>query len=113
MLDKQGALVVVGALYAHPRLLNWNRKNFSAYLEVYIDAPLDLVKARDAKGLYAKAEAGKMPHVVGIDVPWHAPTRADMVIDAKIGRSPDELAFEIALRTPRLAVTLEQSFGAE
>lgn len=108
-LDRQGLVVIVAALYAHPDLLRWNRENFSGYFEVYLDAPLALVKSRDPKGLYAKAERGDMPHVVGVDIPWHAPTEFDLRIDASDAPPPDEMALEVLLAIPRLAGAL----GAE
>ena len=103
MLDEQGIVCVVAALYAHPDLLAWNRENFRDYLEVYIEAPLSLVQQRDAKGLYAAARAGKMANMVGIDIPWHAPQAADVVIDAATGEPPERLARRVVQAHPRLA----------
>jgi adenylylsulfate kinase-like enzyme len=82
ILDGQGITVIVAALYAHPDLLSWNRDHFSDYFEIYLDASLDLVRRRDSKGLYAKADSGKMPDVVGVDVPWHAPDNPHMTVTA-------------------------------
>jgi adenylylsulfate kinase len=75
MLDGQGLVVIVAALYAHPELLAWNRDHFSDYFEIYLEASMDLVRSRDSKGLYAKAQAGEMADVVGVDVPWAIPAR--------------------------------------
>ena len=107
ILDAQGLIVLVAALYAHPDLLRWNRENFSDYFEVYLDAPLELVQERDAKGLYEKARKGEMPHVVGIDVPWHAPENADLVVDATRGDTPDQIAATIARRIPALSSVMD------
>lgn len=81
LLSDQGLLVIVSALYSHPDLLNWNRENFSEYYEVYLNAPLSVVQQRDPKGLYAKAAAGKIESVVGIDVPWHGLENPTLTID--------------------------------
>lgn len=105
-LSRQGLVVIVAALYAHPDLLAWNRANLPEYFEVYIEAPLDLVRARDSKGLYEKAAQGEMPHVVGVDIPWHAPTRPDMVIDAGCADAPAVIARRVAGAVPRLAAAL-------
>jgi adenylyl-sulfate kinase len=105
-LSRQGLVVIVAALYAHPDLLAWNRRNFPAYFEVYIEAPLDLVRARDPKGLYKKAARGEMADVVGIDIPWHAPERPDMVIDARSREAPETIARRLARAVPRLATAL-------
>lgn len=105
-LAEQDLVVIVAALYSHPDLLAWNRANLRDYFEVYIDAPLDLLRNRDPKGLYAKAYAGKMPDVVGIDIPWHPPLNPDLVIDATEKATPEEQARRIASRVPVLARAL-------
>lgn len=108
-LARQGIVVIAAALYAHPDLLAWNRANLPGYFEVYIKAPLHLVRARDPKGLYEKAARGDMPNVVGVDIPWHEPSRPDMVIDATISDTPSALARRVAGAVPRLAAALPRA----
>ena len=98
----QGQLVVVAALYGHPDLLAENRRTLPGYFEVYVRTSMDVLRARDSKGLYAGAAAGRIPHVVGADIPWHEPQHADLVLDGSSGATPDELARQLALRVPRL-----------
>jgi len=50
------------------------------FLEVYIDAPLDVCESRDPKGLYKKARAGEIKHFTGIDDPYAAPENAEIVV---------------------------------
>jgi len=102
-LSDQGLVVLVAALYAHPDLLAWNRANIDGYVEVLIDAPLDLVMRRDPKGLYAKVAAGTMPDVVGVDIPWHRPDNADIVVDATRPAEPEETARRLIAAIPLLA----------
>ena len=58
-----------------------------AFLEVYVECPLEEAEKRDPKGLYKKARAGEMKGFTGIDDPYEAPEHA-----------------EIALRTDRLSI---------
>jgi adenylyl-sulfate kinase len=102
MLEDQGIVVIVAVLYAAPDLLVWNRQNFARYQEVYLKASLEFLQKRDDKGLYAAAAAGKMPNVVGLDIPWHAPSSPDLVIDATRGERPAVLARRIAALDPML-----------
>jgi bifunctional enzyme CysN/CysC len=51
------------------------------FLEIFVDTPLDVLEARDPKGLYAKARAGKITNFTGIDAPYEAPTNPDVRID--------------------------------
>lgn len=109
MLADQGLIVFVAALYSHPDLLAWNRRNIANYFEVYIRAPMELLQSRDPKGLYAKARAGAMHDVVGIDIPWHSPERPDLVLEAGSGETPEALARIVAQRAPFLAAALRES----
>lgn len=106
-LARQGQTVVVAALYAHPDLLAWNRENLPGYFEVYVNAPMDLLRERDSKGLYAGADSGQIPNVVGVDIPWHAPQQSDMVIDAGRIEPPSDVAMRIVCQIPHLAVALD------
>jgi adenylylsulfate kinase len=79
-LDAQGINAVVSILCIFPDILAANRNRYGGYFEVFVDAPLAALEARDGKGLYAAARAGKMPDVVGIDIPFPAPEQPDLVI---------------------------------
>jgi cytidine diphosphoramidate kinase len=94
-LSDQGHLILVAALYASDELLAWNRNNIENYFEVYLDAPLSLVRKRDPKGLYAKADAGDMPDVVGIDIPWTPPKNPDLTVDFESAKTPQHIARKI------------------
>jgi len=50
------------------------------FIEIYVNAPLDVCEERDPKGLYKKARAGEIKHFTGIDDPYEAPENAEMII---------------------------------
>jgi bifunctional enzyme CysN/CysC len=50
------------------------------FLEVYVDTPLEVCEARDPKGLYARARAGKLLDFTGVSAPYEAPQRPDVRI---------------------------------
>ncbi|TVQ45281.1 MAG: adenylyl-sulfate kinase [Gammaproteobacteria bacterium] len=52
-----------------------------AFLEVFVDAPLSLVEARDPKGLYARARRGELVNFTGLDAPYERPTHPDIHLD--------------------------------
>lgn len=75
------------------------------YIEVFVDAPLEVCEQRDVKGLYKKARAGEVKNFTGIDSPYEAPTNADIVIptgswsiDESIGRLMEFVMAKITLR---------------
>ncbi|GAB5593565.1 Adenylyl-sulfate kinase [Umbelopsis nana] len=50
------------------------------FIEVYADAPLDVVESRDPKGLYKKAKAGEIKEFTGISAPYEEPLAAEVHI---------------------------------
>jgi adenylylsulfate kinase len=48
------------------------------FIEVYMNSPLEVCEARDAKGLYAKARRGEIREFTGIDSPFDVPVRPDL-----------------------------------
>ncbi len=52
------------------------------FVEVFVDAPIEVCEARDPKGLYKKARAGELKGFTGIDDPYEAPLKPELVLDA-------------------------------
>jgi bifunctional enzyme CysN/CysC len=50
------------------------------FVEVFVDTPLEECERRDTKGLYAKARAGEISGMTGIDDPYEAPTSPDVIL---------------------------------
>ncbi|KAL1936611.1 hypothetical protein VTP01DRAFT_745 [Rhizomucor pusillus] len=50
------------------------------FIEVFADAPLEVVEQRDPKGLYKKAKAGEIKEFTGISAPYEAPEKPDIHI---------------------------------
>jgi adenylylsulfate kinase len=51
------------------------------FIEVFVNTPIEVCEQRDPKGLYKKARAGEIKGFTGIDDPYEAPTRAELVLD--------------------------------
>jgi adenylylsulfate kinase len=64
------------------------------FIEVFVDAPLEVCEQRDPKGLYKKARAGEIKGFTGIDDPYEAPLAPELVLLAA-EKTPDILADEI------------------
>jgi bifunctional enzyme CysN/CysC len=51
------------------------------FVEVFVDAPLEVVERRDPKGLYAKARRGELKNFTGIDSPYEVPDAPEIHLD--------------------------------
>jgi adenylylsulfate kinase len=54
--------------------------NDGEFIEIFVNAPLDVCEERDPKGLYKKARAGEIKNFTGIDDPYEAPQNAELTI---------------------------------
>ena len=61
------------------------------FIEVFVDTPIDECMRRDPKGLYAKAQAGKIKNFTGVDAPYESPAAPEIHLHT-IGHQPAELA---------------------
>jgi len=64
------------------------------FIEVFVDTPLEICEARDRKGLYRLARAGKLPNFTGIGSPYEPPERAELVLTGG-AKQPQVLADEL------------------
>ena len=64
------------------------------FIEIFVDAPLEICEKRDPKGLYKKARAGELKGFTGIDDPYEAPTNPELVLDAGT-KTAEQLAEEV------------------
>src|SRR5271170_2624909 len=81
LLAEQGADVVCATISLFHEVQRWNRKNIPGYREIYLRVPIDELRRRDSKGIYAGAQRGDARNVVGLDLPAEAPEAPDLVLD--------------------------------
>ncbi len=93
LLARHGVLVIVSSIspYAATRreLRDLSRAAGHPFYEIYVNAPLATVEARDVKGLYARARAGDLPSFTGISDPYEPPPAPDLELRTDL-ESPAE-----------------------
>lgn len=51
------------------------------FIEVFVNCPIEICEQRDVKGLYKKAKNGEIKGFTGIDDPYEAPEKPEIVVD--------------------------------
>jgi bifunctional enzyme CysN/CysC len=74
------------------------------FIEVHVDAPLDVAESRDRKGLYAKARRGDLAPFTGIDSPYEPPDSPELRIDASGTVPPEDSADAVISYLRRVGV---------
>ena len=105
LLARNGVAVVTAAISPYRESRDANRRlvesDGSRFIETYVAATLEECEARDVKGLYAEARAGKRTGFTGIDDPYEAPANPELLVptgseplDASLARIVAYLAAE-------------------
>lgn len=64
------------------------------FIEIYVEAPLDVCEERDPKGLYKKARAGEIKNFTGIGSRYEEPLKPEMVVNTA-SSSVEECAIQV------------------
>jgi len=75
-------------------------EKYGGFIEVHVSTPLEVCEKRDRKGIYAKARAGLIKGLTGIDDPYEVPENPEVVVDTT-DITPDEAAQEVLLELQR------------
>lgn len=82
LMADAGIVVLVPVISPYRAGRQWARSIHAAaglpFIEVFVDAPLETCIERDAKGLYAKAIAGDIPHFTGVSDPYEPPNDPEL-----------------------------------
>lgn len=81
MLARNGVCSVTAAISPYTSVRNECReRSQAAFIEIYVEAPLEVVEERDTKGLYKKARAGEIKNFTGISDPYEAPESPEITV---------------------------------
>jgi adenylylsulfate kinase len=78
LLTRNGVIVVVSAISPYRAIREEVREKVGDFIEVFVNAPLEVCEGRDVKGLYAKARAGEIKQFTGIDDPYEVPLNPEV-----------------------------------
>jgi len=73
LLTRNGLIVLVSAISPYRAVREEVRGRIGRFVEVYVNAPLEICEQRDIKGLYREARTGRLRGFSGIDDPYEPP----------------------------------------
>ncbi|MGQ9458776.1 MAG: adenylyl-sulfate kinase [Anaerolineae bacterium] len=80
LLTRNGVVAIASAISPYREVRDENRRRIGRFVEVYVEAPLEVLMERDVKGLYKKALAGEIPDFTGISDPYEPPLNPEIVV---------------------------------
>jgi adenylyl-sulfate kinase len=95
LLARNGVVAVTAAISPYREVREEVRAKVEAkgagFVEVFVHCPIEVLAARDVKGLYKKALAGEIPHFTGVSDPYEPPHSPDVTIDSSQEQIEDSL----------------------
>ncbi|MBD2486568.1 adenylyl-sulfate kinase [Aulosira sp. FACHB-615] len=78
LLTRNNVIVIVAAISPYRAVREEVKAKIGDFIEVYVNAPLEVCEQRDIKGLYKKARAGEIKNFTGIDDIYEVPLTPDV-----------------------------------
>jgi sulfate adenylyltransferase len=114
LLARNGVAVITAAISPYADVRDEVRSRAArdgiAFIEVFIDATLDTLVARDVKGLYKKALAGEIANFTGVSDPYERPRDPDLTIRTDCTSLEDSVAAVLDTLIERKLLTAETTF---
>src|SRR5215216_3465607 len=102
LLTRNGVGVIVSAISPFKEVRDQVRRNVGeGFIEIFVDAPLDVCAERDVKGLYEKAFAGEIEQFTGVSDPYEAPAAPELHIKTD-EEEPNESARRVIAKLEEL-----------
>jgi adenylylsulfate kinase len=73
LLSRNGVIAIVAAISPYRDIRDEVRARIGRFVEVFVNAPVEVCERRDPKGLYRKARAGEIKGFTGVDDPYEPP----------------------------------------
>jgi adenylylsulfate kinase len=93
---RNGVAVIASAISPYRDVRDEVRRDVRDFVEVYVKCPIDVLKERDAKGLYARALRGEITNFTGISDPHEEPLNPEAAADTDRESEAESLAILIA-----------------
>jgi len=101
LLSENGIIAIAITISPYRDLREECRRLIGRFVEVYHKCPLEILKKRDKKGLFLRAEQGELNNVAGISIPYEESEHPEVVIQAEM-ETPFKAASKILLRLKKL-----------
>ena len=80
LLSRNGVIAIAAAISPYRAIRDEVRSRIGNFVEVYVECPVEVLAARDVKGLYKRALAGEIPNFTGVSDPYEPPVNPEVTV---------------------------------
>lgn len=110
LLSRNGVIAIAAAISPYRAGRDQWRARIPNFVEIYMECPIEVLVARDAKGLYKHALAGHIPQFTGISDPYEPPLAPELTIHSD-RETPDESVERVLSKLQHLGLIGLQADG--
>ena len=81
LLSRNNIGVISAFISPYKAMRDYVRLNTTNFIEVYVNAPLEVCEERDVKGLYEKARKGEIKNFTGVSDPYEEPLEPEIILN--------------------------------
>ncbi len=81
ILSRHGVAAIAAAISPYRATREEVRATIENFVEIYVNAPVEICSQRDVKGLYKRALTGEIKNFTGVDDPYEAPLNPELVLE--------------------------------
>jgi adenylyl-sulfate kinase len=96
LLTRNGVAVLCSFISPYIARRNQSREEIGAFVECYVECPLDVLVERDVKGLYKKALAGEIANFTGVSDPYEPPPNPEITVNSSTQSEEESIAVIVA-----------------
>ena len=102
VLTRNEVVAIAAAISPYREIRDEVRRNIDRFVEVYVEAPIEVLADRDIKGLYRRALAGELANFTGVSDPYEATLDPEVVCHSDGSETPAESAAKVLAKLTEL-----------
>jgi adenylyl-sulfate kinase len=102
ILSRNDVIAIAAVISPYRAVRDEIRQRIGRFVEVHMDAPVEVLSERDVKGLYRRALAGEIRQFTGVDDPYEPPLRPEVTCHSDGRETPDQSAGRVLARLAEL-----------
>ena len=102
LLTRNDVVAIAAVISPYRAIRNEVRARIGRFVEVYMEAPLDVLAERDVKGLYRRAMAGEIPSFTGVTDTYEPPLDPEITCHSDGRETPEQSAARVLARLEEL-----------
>ena len=102
LLTRHGVVAIAAVISPYRAVRDEQRERIGRFVEVYVEAPIEVLAERDVKGHYRRALAGEIENFTGVSDPYEPPLNPEVTCHSDGSETPEQSAARVVAKLEEL-----------